>query len=147
MIGKASSAAASSVMAMLRCAKAKADALSGTEDEESVFGVALLRDIKANFDASTLDYVKSKALIDHLVADPEKPWVEWSRGKPITEKALAALLREYRQQGGRTERGSGEGLPPGRLRGRMGTLPRGRRGRAQTAPRARGGYFAVNPST
>src|SRR5262249_24608806 len=26
---------------------------------------------------------------------PEKPWVEWSRGKPITEKALAALLREY----------------------------------------------------
>jgi len=75
-------------------ARAIAQHIAGVTDMASA-GVNLLRDIKAHFDASTLDYVKSKALIDHLVADPEKPWVEWSRGKPLSEKALADLLHEY----------------------------------------------------
>jgi hypothetical protein len=59
-------------------------------------GVALLRDIRAMFDASTLDYLTSKTIIERLTADPEKPWAEWSRGKPITEKGVAGLLHEYR---------------------------------------------------
>ena len=58
-------------------------------------GVALLRDIKTMFDRSTLDYLTSKAIVDDLTSDPEKPWAEWSRGKPITEKGVASLLHEY----------------------------------------------------
>jgi Protein of unknown function (DUF3631) len=80
-------------------------------------GVALLRDIKTMFDRSTLDYLTSKAIIDDLTSDPEKPWAEWSRGKPITEKGVASLLHEYfiPQSCSGTEGGAGEGLPQGRL--------------------------------
>src|SRR5262249_51851364 len=60
-------------------------------------GVALLVEIKEIFDRSTLDYVTSKALVADLTSDPEKQWVEWSRGgKPITEKGVAGLLHEFR---------------------------------------------------
>src|SRR5262249_6799508 len=58
-------------------------------------GVALLQDIKTMFGASTLDHLTSRAIIHNLTADPEKRWAEWSRGKPITEKGVAALLHEY----------------------------------------------------
>jgi hypothetical protein len=75
-------------------ARTVAQDTAGMTDMASA-GVALLRDIKAVFAASTLDYVTSKSLIDRLAADPEKPWAEWSRGKPITEKGVAALLHEY----------------------------------------------------
>jgi Protein of unknown function (DUF3631) len=58
-------------------------------------GVTLLQDIKAHFDRSTLDHVSSKTLVADLIADPEKPWAEWTRGKPISERLVAQLLREY----------------------------------------------------
>jgi len=48
------------------------------------------------FEASTLDHLTSKTIIERLTADPEKPWAEWSRGKPIAEKGVAGLLHEYR---------------------------------------------------
>ena len=48
------------------------------------------------FERSTLDYLTSKAIVADLEADKEKPWAEWSRGKPITEKGVAGLLHEYR---------------------------------------------------
>jgi len=59
-------------------------------------GVLLLQDIKTMFDRSTLDYLTTKAIIEDLTADPEKPWADWSRGRPITDKGIADLLREYR---------------------------------------------------
>jgi hypothetical protein len=76
-------------------ARAIAHHIAGVTDMASA-GVALLRDIKVMFDSSTLDYLTSKTIIERLTADPEKQWTEWSRGKPITEKGLAALLHEYR---------------------------------------------------
>jgi Protein of unknown function (DUF3631) len=39
--------------------------------------------------------VGSKALIAELVADAEKPWAEWSHGRPISEKGVAQLLHEF----------------------------------------------------
>ena len=69
--------------------------IAGATDLTSA-GVALLRDIKAAFDASTLDYLTSKTIIERLTEDPEKPWAEWSRGRPISEKGLAHLLHDYR---------------------------------------------------
>jgi hypothetical protein len=76
-------------------ARAAAQYIVGATDMTSV-GVALLRDIKAMFDASTLDYLTSKTIIDRLTEDPETPWAEWSRGRPISEKGVAHLLHEYR---------------------------------------------------
>jgi putative DNA primase/helicase len=58
-------------------------------------GVSLLQDIKSHFDRSTLDYVSSKALVEELKADLERPWAEWSNGRPISEKGVAELLREF----------------------------------------------------
>jgi hypothetical protein len=47
------------------------------------------------FDRSADDYVTSKDILADLTDDAEKRWAEWSRGKPITEKGVAGLLREY----------------------------------------------------
>ncbi len=75
-------------------ARAVAQRLAGMVDMASA-GVALLQDIKAMFDSSTLDCLPTKTIIDRLTADPEKRWTEWSRGKPITDKGVADLLHEY----------------------------------------------------
>src|SRR6516165_7078189 len=76
-------------------ARTVAQHIAGVTDMASA-GVALLQDIKTMFDRSTLDYLTSKAIIERLTADPEKPRAEWSRGRPITEKGVAGLLHEYR---------------------------------------------------
>jgi Protein of unknown function (DUF3631)/Bifunctional DNA primase/polymerase, N-terminal len=76
-------------------ARTIAQHIAGVTDMASA-GVALLQDIKTMFEASTLDHLTSKAIINNLTADPEKRWAEWSRGKPISEKGVAGLLHEYR---------------------------------------------------
>ena len=76
-------------------ARAAAQQIAGVTDVISA-GVELLQDIKTMFERSTLDYLTSKAIVTDLIADPEKPWAEWSRGKPITEKGVAGLLHGYR---------------------------------------------------
>jgi putative DNA primase/helicase len=75
-------------------AREAARQIAGVTDLISA-GVELLQDLKAMFNASTLDYLTSKAIIASLIADPEKRWAEWNRGKPITEKGVAGLLHEY----------------------------------------------------
>ena len=79
-----------------------AEHILGATDMSSA-GVALLRDIKAMFASTTLGegtpggkYLPTKTIIERLTADPEKPWTEWKRGKPITDKGVADLLHEYR---------------------------------------------------
>ena len=37
----------------------------------------------------------SRAIVDRLVADPEKPWAEYRHGKPLTQKQLANLLNGF----------------------------------------------------
>jgi hypothetical protein len=95
-------------------ARVAAQKIAGETNMASA-GVALLQDVKAMFGASTLDYVTSKNLIERLTADPERPWAEWSRGKPITEKGVAALLHEYhifsRNVGGRDTQTKGTARP------------------------------------
>jgi hypothetical protein len=76
-------------------ARAAAQQIAGTIDVTSA-GVELLEDIKTMFGRSTLDYLTSKAIVADLIADPEKRWAEWSRGRPITEKGVAGLLHGYR---------------------------------------------------
>jgi hypothetical protein len=37
----------------------------------------------------------TRVLIDRLVADPERPWAEYRRGKPLTPRQLGGLLRPF----------------------------------------------------
>jgi Protein of unknown function (DUF3631) len=82
-------------------ARKVAQRLVGVTDTTSA-GVALLRDIKGMFDSSTVGeaqggkYLSTKVIIERLTADPEKPWVEWKHGKPITDRGVAELLHEFR---------------------------------------------------
>src|SRR5262249_26884683 len=76
-------------------ARRSAQSIAGVADLASAGG-ALLEEIKTIMEASTLDHLTSKTIIERLTADPEKRWAEWSRGKPITEKSVAGLLHEYR---------------------------------------------------
>jgi putative DNA primase/helicase len=67
--------------------------LSGGEDDDSAANVQLLAHIREAF--GELDVIRSVDLITGLTTDPEKPWGEWRRGKPITQKQLAGLLRPF----------------------------------------------------
>jgi len=61
---------------------------------ESSIGVTLLEAIRIMFEPD-VDCLLSRTIIDKLVADPEQPWVEYKRGKAITQKQLAGLLGQF----------------------------------------------------
>src|SRR5262249_42347080 len=72
-------------------------------------GVELLNDIRAAFGED--DVIRSVDLIAELVKDPERPWAEWRRGRPLTQKQLAGLLKPFCII-------SGEVHPPGLAHGK-----------------------------
>jgi len=66
--------------------------LTGAEQDSAV-NVTLLSDIKTAF--ADAEVMRSADLVAKLVADPESPWAEYSRGKPLTQRQLARLLRDF----------------------------------------------------
>jgi hypothetical protein len=62
---------------------------------EASIGIQLLTDIWTMFEATGAAELLSRVIIDNLIADPEKPWLEYRRGRPISHKQLAGLLRAY----------------------------------------------------
>jgi putative DNA primase/helicase len=74
-------------------ARDAASLLSGESHDTSI-NVGLLADIRLVFSEDT-DMIRSADLVSKLVADAERPWAEWSRGKPLTQKQLAGLLRPF----------------------------------------------------
>ncbi len=77
-----------------RRAREAACLLSGEGHDTPSINVQLLADIRRAFgeDAAAL---RSVDLVAELIADPERPWVEWKRGKPLTPKQLAGLLAPF----------------------------------------------------
>jgi putative DNA primase/helicase len=76
-----------------RRAREAACLLSGEGHDTPSIGVELLADIRRAFgDALAL---RSVDLVAKLNADPERPWVEWRRGKPLTPKQLGGLLAPF----------------------------------------------------
>jgi hypothetical protein len=71
-------------------AREAALALSGTEEPNSL-GVQLLADIKAAFGPDE-DAVTTRTLLDRLTADPERPWLDYRHGKPLSPKQLGRRL-------------------------------------------------------
>jgi putative DNA primase/helicase len=76
-----------------RRAREAACLLSGEGHDVTSIGVELLADIQRAFGDELA--LRSVDLIARLTADPERPWVEWRRGKPLTPKQLGALLAPF----------------------------------------------------
>jgi hypothetical protein len=65
-------------------------------DIRSIFdGMPTLCEGKPVTESSPIDRVASTALVEHLAKIEGRPWAEWKQGKPITQNALAALLRKF----------------------------------------------------
>jgi hypothetical protein len=79
-------------------ARAAAVAIEGKSDSRTA-GVRLLAAIQALFndgeDHPMTGPVSSATLIDKLTADPISEWAEWRRGKPISQRQLADLLKPF----------------------------------------------------
>src|SRR5262249_10916495 len=59
-------------------------------------GVQLLADIRTIFDATEDDGLLSRAIVEQLTADEEKPWLHYGKGgKPLTQNQLAKLLGQF----------------------------------------------------
>jgi putative DNA primase/helicase len=63
-----------------------------TTFEPSV-GAQLLTDTQTIF--TECHCIRSVDLVAKLVADPDKPWAEFNRGKPISQRQLARLLKGF----------------------------------------------------
>jgi Protein of unknown function (DUF3631) len=73
-------------------ARQAAYALNGIEDEDGAKD-EVLRDIRLAFGDD--EVIRSTDLVAKLTADPERPWAEWKRGKPLSQKQLGGLLRPF----------------------------------------------------
>lgn len=79
----------------LRRAMHAAHILSSENDQSQSIGVALLTDIHAVIETMKADRISTADLITALCSDPEKPWLTFFRGTPITPRQLANRLREF----------------------------------------------------
>ncbi len=84
------------------------------EEVEEHAGVMLLRDLAALMEERGVDRITSADAVGHLVTLEERPWPEWNRGRPITARAVARLLRPF-------------GVRPVNLRLSSGKVPKGYR--------------------
>src|SRR5262249_1380745 len=66
--------------------------LSGAEEDGSM-NVMLLTDVRTACGRD--DGMGSGALAAKLTADPERPWAEYNRGKPLTQRQLARMLGDF----------------------------------------------------
>ena len=76
-------------------ARAAALKIEGKADVRTI-GVRLLADIRKLFDADpAVHCMLSQIMVEKLVEDPEQPWIEYAKGKPLTQNRLAKLLGAY----------------------------------------------------
>lgn len=76
--------------------RARAAALTlaaGPRDESAA--VMLLADLKDMFENRETERLTSAEIVEHLGQMEDRPWPEWSRGKPITARGVARLLARF----------------------------------------------------
>ena len=78
-----------------KLARDAAAALSGGESSAEERGIELLRDISIEFTRSGWPAMITKKLMTALCADEERPWATWNKGKPISDRQVAKLLRPF----------------------------------------------------
>lgn len=77
-------------------ARGAASKLASVSEKESA-GELLLADLRSIFDESpTVDWLATASLLAKLSAMEERPWGEWSKGKPLTAQGLRSLLEPFR---------------------------------------------------
>ncbi|HIF50429.1 MAG TPA: DUF3631 domain-containing protein [Thiotrichaceae bacterium] len=65
-------------------------------DEGDNIGPMLLNDIKTIFEDKNVEQIFSEDLVKTLIELEERPWGEWSKGKPISTNKLSRLLKPYK---------------------------------------------------
>ena len=58
--------------------------------------VQLLADIADAFETKKTDRLSSDTLTAHLVGLEDRPWAEWSKGRPLSKNQLARLVKPFR---------------------------------------------------
>jgi uncharacterized protein DUF3631/Toprim domain-containing protein len=86
------------------------EAVADTFDRS--IGVQLLQAMKDAFEARGKDRITSVGLKSDLAADETAPWATFNRGRPISERQIAKLLKPF-------------GVRPGTIRLDDGTTPKG----------------------
>lgn len=76
-------------------ARSIAELLGGTRSDQSS-AVILLEDIRRLFADRGADRLPSAELAEALASMEDRPWPEWSNGKPITPRQIAKLLEPFR---------------------------------------------------
>jgi putative DNA primase/helicase len=66
-----------------------------SQEENKSYKTELLEDIKSVFEARKIDRISTHDLIVDLCADDEANWATYNRGKEISPKQLANLLKGY----------------------------------------------------
>jgi hypothetical protein len=69
--------------------------LSGLRADEQGAGLALLADIRSLFGVAGTNEMPTENLLEGLVKLEERPWPTYNRGKPMTARQLAGLLRPF----------------------------------------------------
>ncbi len=64
-------------------------------EAENSAGVLLLADVKEIFEQTNRDDLWSQTIVDELAKMEVRPWPEWKKGKPITVRQLASLLKPF----------------------------------------------------
>ena len=90
-------------------ARKAAEALTAGRSDETA-AVILLEDIHAIFAERGDDLIASSELAETLGGREDRPWSEWSRGKPITARGIARLLEPF---GVRPTKFRADGYTPG----------------------------------
>src|SRR5262249_31281196 len=70
-------------------------ALTDGAHEDDAAGVLLLQDMARLFQDQHADRLLSSALAHALATMEDRPWLEWSKGKPITVRQIARLLAPF----------------------------------------------------
>lgn len=78
-----------------RLARAAAEGLSGAADQDTDIATMLLTDIKTIFDGTHDAVIGSSTIIETLVELEDRPWKEYSHGRPLTPAKLAHMLKGY----------------------------------------------------
>jgi hypothetical protein len=82
--------------------------LSGDEEDSESARVLLLGDLRELFEAEPDGVLFTKGILASLHKNETRPWPEW-RGKPITDRQLATLLKPYKIKPTLVRRGSDTG--------------------------------------
>lgn len=75
--------------------RAAAWQLESLETESPEIGCELLADVQAVFDDRRVSRIRSRDLLYALLNDDESPWPTWNRGKPLSARQLARMLKPY----------------------------------------------------